>query len=83
MLEFTMQRYNELLKRVEQLERSNAPIYFVSNNEYDTITWVGRNTANTAYCTSAERTVRDEIMNSYRWETLLDGPIPEWISSNT
>lgn len=55
MLEYTMRRYNELLKRVEQLENSNAPMYFVTNWEYDTITWVWRNTANTAYCTSASR----------------------------
>lgn len=55
MLEYTMRRYNELLKRVEQLENSNAPIYFVSDWVSDTITWVWRNTANTAYCTAASR----------------------------
>lgn len=38
MLEYTMRRYNELLKRVEAIENSNAPIYFVSDNQYDTIT---------------------------------------------
>lgn len=54
MLEYTMRRYNELLKRVEKLENNNAPLYFVSNWEYDTITWVWRN-ANATYCTSASR----------------------------
>lgn len=38
MLDYTMCRYNDLLERVEKLERNNTPMYFVTQNDYDTRT---------------------------------------------